>query len=160
GQHIIYNSAGENQFAWRIRVDGRGEPEQLTDVPTSRILMSPDGRWLLARLRSPDGSSGPLWRTALWPADESAPATYFPVPTYGAGPQFEWRPDSKAFFFIDSRDGAGNVWEQPIDRSAPRQITSFGSGEIFAFDVSRDGRSLVLSRGEPTSDAVLVRNWR
>jgi serine/threonine protein kinase len=158
GKSIIFLGGGDSQFAWRISIDG-GEPEQLTFVPTSRILASPDGRWLLARLRSKDGES-PLWRTALIPANGRAPARYFAVPRFGSGPQFQWHPDSKGFIFTDAKDGVDNLWVQPIDGGEPQQLTSFKSGAIFAYDLSRDGKSLVLARGEPTSDAVLISNWR
>lgn len=160
GKHIVYIAFGDNQYAWRIATDGRSKPEQLTTVPASRVLMSPDGKWLLFRLRSVDGSDGPLWRTAIVPASGKGSPTYFSVPRYGAGPHFQWANDSKGFVFLDGKDGVTNLWLQPLDGSEPRQLTFFTSGFIFAFDIAPDGKSVVLSRGEPTSDAVLVRNWR
>lgn len=158
GKFVLYMSFGESQFGWRISVDG-GKPEQLTFVPTNRILMSPDGRWLLCRLRSKDGES-PLWRTAIVPADGKGQTRYVAAPRYGFGPHFQWHPDSSGFLFSDTKDGVGNIWVQPIDGGQPRQLTAFTTGVIFSYDVSADGRTLVMARGEPTSDAVLISNWR
>ena len=102
----------------------------------------------------------PLWRTALVPLDRNGPPRFFDVPAFGGNLFMQWHPDAKAFSFLDSKDGNANIWLQDVDGGKPRQATFFESGEIFSFDWSRDGRKLVLSRGEPTSDAVIIRNFR
>ena len=160
GRYVVYLVYGDSQLAFRTAADGSGTPEQLTSVPTSRIHISPDGRWMLVRIRSTVADGGPLWRTVLLPADGKGRARYFGVPRFGYGPYFEWHPSSREFFFLDTKDGIGNLWLQPIDGGEPRQVTFFTSGAIFSYDLSPDGKSLVLSRGEPTSDAVLIQNWR
>jgi eukaryotic-like serine/threonine-protein kinase len=159
GKDIVYISSVGGQFATRIGVNGKTPAEPLTNVPTSRALVSPDGRWLLTRLRT-SGADGPLWQTAILRTNGEGVPRYIPVPRYGMGPHFQWHPDGSGFLFLDTKDGVGNVWFQPLDGGEPRQLTSFTSGTIFAFDVSPDGKRLAVSRGEPTSDAVLVRNWR
>lgn len=159
GSAVVYLSLHETQYAWRIDVDGKGKPVQLTDVPTSRASLSGDGKWLLCRLRSKEPNV-PLWRTAIVPLDRKSAPRFFQVPQFGGPPLLEWHPDGRSFLYLDWKDGAGNVWEQPIDGGEPRQITFFESGEIFAYDMSPDGRTIALSRGEPSSDAVLIRNFR
>ena len=47
-----------------------------------------------------------------------------------------------------------------MNGGAPRQVTFFESGDIYAFDVARDGKRVVLSRGQSTRDAVLIKDWR
>ena len=158
GQSIVFVTGGEKQAAWIVDVDG-GPARQLTETPTSRALVSPDGKWLLCRLRSTEPDV-PLWRTALVPISGNGAPRFFPVPAYGGQILLAWHPDGKAFSFIDAKDGIANVWLQDVEGGAPRQITFFESGEIFAFGWSRDGRKLVFSRGEPTSDAVMIRNFR
>ena len=156
----IYYIAGESQRGFRIRVDGTGEPEQVTTVPVSRIAPSADGKWVLCRVRSTAKDGGALWRTAILPFNGGEPVRYFDVPQFGSGPQFQWHPQANGFLYLDAKDGIGNLWFQPVNGSAPRQMTKFSSGAIFAFHLARDGKSLLMSRGEPTSDAVLVTNWR
>jgi len=56
--------------------------------------------------------------------------------------------------------GINNLWLQPIGNRPPRQLTFFDSGRIFDFDVSPDGRSLVIVRGKRTEDAVLITDIR
>jgi Tol biopolymer transport system component len=59
-----------------------------------------------------------------------------------------------------TRNGVTNLWAQPIDGSAPTQLTNFASERIFSFDFSRDGKQVALSRGTQTSDVVLISNFK
>ena len=158
GRSIVFVSGGAKQAAWRVSVDG-GAPQQITPVPTSVALVSPDGKWLLCRMRSTDPKT-PLWRTALVPLDAPGPPRFFGVPKYGGPIRFQWHPDGKAFSYVESKEGFQNVWLQDIEGGEPRQVTFFESGRVFNYGWSRDGKKLVLSRGEPRSDVVLIRNFR
>jgi Tol biopolymer transport system component len=71
-----------------------------------------------------------------------------------------WSPDGKGLQFLQTLKGATNVWEQPVAGGALRQITGFTAGRIFDFSWSRDGKQLFLSRGENTSDVILISNFR
>jgi len=55
--------------------------------------------------------------------------------------------------------GVTNLWMQPLDGGPPKQLTNFASESFFALDWSRDGK-LVYGRGETTSDAVLISDFR
>jgi Tol biopolymer transport system component len=59
-----------------------------------------------------------------------------------------------------TRKGATNIWEQPLAGGEPRQFTNFTSGLIFNFSWSRDGKQLLLAKGDYTSDVVLISNFR
>jgi Tol biopolymer transport system component len=58
------------------------------------------------------------------------------------------------------RNGASNIWEQPLSGGAPHQITNFASDRIPSFAWSRDGKQLLLIRGNQTSDVILISNFR
>jgi len=47
-----------------------------------------------------------------------------------------------------------NVWVQPVDGSAGRQITHFKSEHILSFHWSPDGKNLGILRGHTDSDVV------
>ncbi|MBK5259333.1 MAG: serine/threonine-protein kinase [Thermoanaerobaculia bacterium] len=158
GRSVIYLTSGVSQFAWRIPVSG-GPPQQLTHVPTSRAHLSPDGQSLLCRLRS-RGGSGSLWRTAVMAIGSNDSPRYFDVPRFAVSPEFHWMPDGRAFAFIDKKDGIANLWLQNLSGGEPRQITAFEAGEIFSYDVSRDGKRIALARGNPMRDVVLIRNFQ
>jgi hypothetical protein len=39
-------------------------------------------------------------------------------------------------------------------------LTDFNTGQIFAFDWSRDGKQLAVSRGTINNDVVLISNFK
>jgi hypothetical protein len=71
----------------------------------------------------------------------------------------QWTPDGHAISYINTLNGVGNIWEQPVAGGPPKPVTHFTSDRIFSFDWSRDGR-LALSRGTTPRDAVLIKNFQ
>jgi Tol biopolymer transport system component len=71
-----------------------------------------------------------------------------------------WSPDQKSIQYLLTRKGATNVWEQPLAGGPPRPVTDFTAGHIFDFAWSRDGKQLLLAKGEQTSDVLLISNFR
>jgi Tol biopolymer transport system component len=71
-----------------------------------------------------------------------------------------WSPDGGGVQYLLTRKGATNVWEQKLSGREPRQVTNFTSGEIFDFVWTRDGKTLLLARGEITRDVVMISNFR
>lgn len=71
-----------------------------------------------------------------------------------------WSPDSQSLTYAASVSGTSNIWSQPINSGSPKQVTSFGSNQIFGFDWSPDGKSLALARGLETREIVLISNFK
>jgi hypothetical protein len=46
----------------------------------------------------------------------------------------------------------------PVDGGPAKQLTQFKTGLIFAFQLSRDGKQIAISRGTQTDDVILVRD--
>jgi serine/threonine protein kinase len=69
---------------------------------------------------------------------------------------WHWSPDGRAVAYINTLGGVSNLWSQPLEGGAPKQITNFTSDRILTFAYSPDGRQLALARGSHTSDAVLI----
>ena len=157
GKSLAYVSNVSSQFAWRLPLDG-GAVTPLTHVPVNTIRISPDGQSMLCRYRRPEVGR-PLWRTAIVPLGGGEPR-FFAVPRFGGPYLMEWSRDGRGFFFCDSESDVANLWYQPLDGSAPRQVTHFETGRIWSFDLSPDGLSLVVSRGDVLNDAVLLRDFR
>lgn len=59
-----------------------------------------------------------------------------------------------------TRKGASNVWEQMLAGGEPKQVTNFTSGRIVDFSWTRDGKTLLLAKGELTRDVVLITGGR
>ena len=53
-----------------------------------------------------------------------------------------------------------NIFLMPLDGGEPQQMTDFSEGEIFHFDVSRDGSTLLMAQGRRLRDIVLIDNFR
>ncbi len=157
GKWVIYNSRESGKITlWRIPFDG-GEPKQLTDKHSYNISVSPDGKWLTAAYRE-DAPNSPD-KIAVFPFEGGQPVKIFDnIPTREQ--HIYWTPDSRALIYIDTRGGISNLWSQPIDGGEPQQITDFKQERIFSYDYSRDGKQLVLSRGEINNDVVIVSNFK
>lgn len=156
GKSLLFVWSSRQQTLWKTSLDGK-EMVQITKVPTNAPVLSRDGKWILCRLRSADGK-GPLWRTTLLSADGTV-VRELPMPRFGNGPIFRWMPDGR-IAYVDFRDGVANIWACDREGNDMRQLTSFEEGNIYAFDVSPDGRSIAISRGDPVSDLVLIRGFR
>jgi eukaryotic-like serine/threonine-protein kinase len=73
---------------------------------------------------------------------------------YTGGARFS--PDGKSVVYV-IREGAGNLWMQPLDGSPGHQITNFTSDQITGFRWSPDGKTLAVMRVHNTSDVVVLR---
>jgi len=60
---------------------------------------------------------------------------------------------------IVERDDRRNLWVQPIDGGKSRRLTDFDSGQIRNFAVSPDFKKIVLARGNPAAEAILITNF-
>jgi len=76
-----------------------------------------------------------------------------PAQSYGA---VRFTHDGNAVVYaLADQDGA-NLWLQPLDGSAGKQITNFKSEGIKDFHWSFDGSKLGMLRGHTDSDVVLL----
>jgi Tol biopolymer transport system component/C-terminal processing protease CtpA/Prc len=120
---------------------------------------SPDGNALAITARGT--VSGQWWRHGHSHLDESeiwivsslgaAVPTYTPVTTGGAKSAWAmWAPDGRTLYFMSDRDGAENLWAQPMNGLAPngaaRRLTSFKDGRLLWPTIGADGRAIVFER--------------
>jgi Tol biopolymer transport system component len=101
-------------------------------------------------------------RLAFIPFAGGAPARYVDLPG-DVAPQrggMRWHPDGRSICFVLDRPPVPNLWCQPVDGGAPRQLTHFQTEFLHTFALSADGSQVAVSRGVETSDLVLMRNFR
>ena len=67
-----------------------------------------------------------------------------------------WSPGGQAIGFVEKQEGAANLWLQPLDGSARRQLTHFQGGSVVDFDWSADG-SLAVEFSTVVREIFLVR---
>jgi Tol biopolymer transport system component len=152
---IVYVAQVNISTLSTVSIDG-GEPRQLTKNATLWPVFSPDGT-RIACLYSEEPNSP--FRISIIPANGGPSIKAFPPPS-GLTMPLRWTPDGKAILYGITRRGVTNLWMQPVEGGAPKQLTNFTSGRIHSFEVSRDGRQLVFSCGTRSSDVVLFSGIR
>ncbi len=157
GRWVVFSGSQGGKIVLR-RVPSEGGPAaELTTYTSEYPSVSPDGKWI-ACLYFPGQNQPPS--LAIVRVTGGQPAKVFPLPaTAPANLPIHWPPEGRAISFINSLNGASNIWEQPVEGGPPKAMTHFTSDKIFWFDWSRDGR-LALSRGTEPNDAVLIKNFR
>ncbi len=153
GDWLLYGRLG-NRALWQ-RDLASAEERLVVENYRGSAEISPDGESFALFAFADDGGQsrrvieirsreGRLERTLPW----------------DQGQDFYWHPDGEAFVGVRSRERVSNLWRVPLDGSEPTQITEFDRGFIVDADWSPDGEWLYVTRGENTSDVVLVRNFR
>lgn len=167
GRWSVYeiSNPGENGL-WKVSIDG-GEPVRLTDYSSGRAAVSPDGKSIAFSYREQENS--PL-KIAIIPFEGGQPTKFLEAPagfnavrlitSTAEGRVLRWLPDGRSLAYIVTRDGVSNIWSMPIDGGAPKQLTNFTTDQIAWFDLSRDGKPTLFSRGSTTKDVVLISGFR
>jgi Tol biopolymer transport system component len=137
-----------------------GAPVEVLTVPGMTrawlLRVSPDGKRIAFVYQ--EGSPVPVTKLAVAVANGGPLQFTSPLPIGAA--DLRWAPSGKALDYLLTRSGATNIWEQPLTNEAPRQVTSFPSGRIVDFAWSRDGKQLLVAKGNQTSDVILISGFR
>jgi serine/threonine protein kinase len=148
---IFVSNRGGTQSLWSVSIDG-GPPAQLANVFAYYPDVSPDGKSLVFGASNTRGELGIC--------DLPGCTNLRKVITPRGGPISRWTPDGKGIAFSDEGRG-GNLWVQPLDGSARRQLTHFADNRTIAdFAWSRDGKRLAIARTTVTNDIVLFKGLR
>ena len=127
--------------------------------------VSPDGK-LIAFWHN-DEQQNSRWRLKVIKFESGATFNIFDV---AATVQVQWDTplhwsrDGQYLVYVDHAGGIDNLWGQPVGGGAPKQLTKFEEGKIFAFGWLKDG-SLAMSRGGNhgewfmTINVVLIREF-
>ena len=147
---IFVSNRSGLQSLWSVSIDG-GPPTQLANVFAYLPEVSPDGTSLVFGANNTLGEYGVC--------DLPACTKRRTVTTPG-GVQARWTPDGRGIAYFTLGPGA-NLWVQPLDGSAPYQLTHFTDHRSIAdFAWSRDGTRLAVARGTITNDIVLFKGLR
>ena len=159
GRWIIYQFTGaDNQpTVWKVSIEG-GEPIQLTDVYSGKPVISPDGEFFACYYGKAAADS--QTKIAVIPISGGQPSRVIDLPLVVKSPMFRWTTDGRGLIYVDNRNRVYNLWIQPLDNSAPTQLTDFKSEEIFRFDSANDDKNIALVRGHESSDVILIDNFK
>jgi len=166
GKWVVY-VRGPSWTPVKVPITGAKPPEVLAqDFENgfgNPLRISPDGKRImyLASPQPPQNASSASansYQLKVIPSD-GGPALYkFDWPASASAPL--WAPAGDAVEYALTRSGVTNIWRQKLSGGPPKQITNFGSGQIFGFAWSHDGRQLALTRGSESSDVILISDFR
>jgi eukaryotic-like serine/threonine-protein kinase len=153
GKWVVYAALSESgkPNLWKMPIDG-GEAVQLTTNLSVWPKVSPDGKFIACQYHDEQPNSLP--KIAILPIEGGQPVKSFSIQQS----QVTWSNDGKGILYVDRKGGVSNIWLQPIDGGAARQLTQFQSDNIFSFAWSRDGKQLICSRGNETTDVILIKD--
>ncbi len=155
GQWVLFRSyrQGKPTF-WRVPLAG-GQPQQIFDRSSQWAAISPDGKLVAVRFFDEQSKVN---RIAILPFEGGAPIKTLEVSGSFREAGLGWSGDSRSVVYADERDSAYNLWSMSIDGGPAKQLTQFKTGLIFAFQLSRDGKQIAISRGTQTDDVIIVRD--
>jgi serine/threonine protein kinase/Tol biopolymer transport system component len=161
GKWVIYqhSESAASPGLWRVPSNG-GSPVKITDKPLIRPTVSPDGK-LIACWQGDNQLSSRLQITVIPFAGGQAVKVFELPPTVWTGwdAPLHWTPDGQALTYIDMRGGIPNIWSQPLNGGAPKQLTDFRDNQMFSFAWSGDFK-LATARGLRVGDAILITDSR
>ena len=152
GQWVVYRSGFGKHALFKVSVDG-GEPIPVNDRASSRLAISPDGKWIACAYFDDREKI----KTAIYPFAGGEPVKILNLSFLRS--YTRWTPDSRALAYIDPHRNF-NIESQPVDGDPPSQLTSFDTDSVFRFAWSRDGKQLAMTRGNVSRDVVLISNFK
>ncbi len=149
---------GYEHGIWRMPIEG-GSGRLLAENPFAYAYsaISPDGKFVAWGFQEPEGNSYASKMAVI--SAEGGPLLHKFTMPLGAGPP-RWSPDGRSLEVTLRREGAANLWRQPLEGGPMKQVTHFPSGELFDYSWSKDGKMLAISRGRFRSDVVRISNFR
>lgn len=163
GIWVVYHSYTYNPATvswsdtiWKIPSEG-GTPVQLTNYQSFAPTFSPDGK-MISCIITTDNYQGKI---AVIGADDGKPIKTFEVKfhSHAYNPAY-WMPDGKSLIYRNVENQIGNLWKQNLSGGAPQRFTDFKSEYIYNFVFTRDGKHLLLSRGETVVNVVMLKNLK
>jgi len=135
-----------NGDLFAVPIAGGAEPKRITSNPADDWgpLYSPDGKWIAYRAQMQPGYEADRWRLMLYDRKNGKHIDL----TERADNSVEdiaWSPDSKGIYFQTEEKGEMPIYWLPAEPGkTPKPILPTGFNA--EFEVSRDGRMLVLTR--------------
>ncbi len=120
GKSIVYTSWQANQPALAEARDHSAGPSTQIGTYLARYPeISPDGRWIACELEDPNTGR---WTVAVIPFDGQGPPRAVP----NAQIPVRWSPDGSSLTSVLTNDrGVSNLWDIPLDGSAPTPAHAF-----------------------------------
>ena len=151
--YYTFSQIGKGSI-WKISIDsGKSVAVSRTSKSVWGPAVSPDGRFLAHAVYNDEAKSP--WQVAVMTLeDPSGKERFFNFPAFRQ--RVRWTSDSQSLVAIDDSFDGGNLWSNNVTTDERKQITNFSADNPFHFDISRDERYYVVSRGNGFRDVVLI----
>jgi serine/threonine protein kinase/Tol biopolymer transport system component len=152
---VVYdNLSNPTSTAWKVPIDG-GKPIQLADACVRMPVVSPDNQFVACRSFDEAREAG----IAIIPFAGDQSKTWVPI-TIMEWQHVEWTADGRALTYIDSANGASNIWSYDRQSGKRKQLTDFKTDKIFAYAWSPDHKQLASLRGSEIRNVMTITNWK
>ena len=157
GRAVIFVSQRSGTVTiWKVSIDG-GSPVQLTNRPAQLPAISPDGKFIAYFHADEQANNQP--KLSIIPFEGGEPVRTIDLPRSVQPLAFAWLPDGRSVAYLDNSSGILNVWSQPLEGGAPKQLTNFKSEFVSSFSIAKDGK-IAAYRFSATRDIVLIKSFR
>jgi serine/threonine protein kinase len=152
----VYYMDGATSKVMQVSIDG-GASRKLSDLTINAGFfdVSPDGHTLA--FANVDHAAGHEEKLVLIAPDTGQVQKSVPFQRPRTG-LLRFARDGKSLIYSTRESGVDNLWQQPLDGSPGKQLTSFKAEHIWDFHWSWDGNKLAIVRGHTDSDVVLMRD--
>jgi Tol biopolymer transport system component/DNA-binding winged helix-turn-helix (wHTH) protein len=150
-QTLFYQKYIKPQGWLIVRQAADGTVEPVTDVEVDNWSVSPDERSLAFSATEPKTGKSMIYIRSLETGSMIASFTGAPDRSLG------WTRDSKSLVYDVGKNGASELFLQPVAGGEVKAITDFRNDSIFWFDWSYDGRKLAVVRGKQPTDVVMIK---
>lgn len=160
GRWTAFTRWTDGRGIWKVSMSGGDAVRLTTDAEMAEWpAISPDGKFVAFYSPRVNSAGGSTVDIAYVSSDGGGDIKRFVVDAQllengKTAPQ--WSADGKSIYFVRLRDGASNIWKQPIDGSEPMQITHLKTGRIYNFAFSPDESQIALSYGPFSRDIVQI----
>jgi serine/threonine protein kinase len=156
GRFVIFTSDRSGiSTLWKVSIEG-GVPVQLTNHLSQLPSISTDGKLIAYFYTDERANNQP--KLSIIPFEGGEPLKTIDLPRSVQPIAFAWMPDDRSVAYLDNSSGILNIWAEPIDGGAPKQLTNFKSEFINSFAISRDGK-IAAYRFSATRDIVLIKGF-
>jgi Tol biopolymer transport system component len=154
GQWVLYDNQSKATFSvWKVPIDG-GVPVPVTD--NARMpAVSPDNQFIACRHYLAAG----LKEIAIFPFQGGQPVNQLHIPIMD-WQRVQWSADGRALTYIDSADGAANIWSYDLGSASTRRLTDFKADQIYAYAWSSNYKQLACERGTEVRDVTIISDQR
>jgi serine/threonine protein kinase/Tol biopolymer transport system component len=152
--HSAYYIDGSVGRLMKISLDG-GAAEKVTDMILSGLFdIAPDGS--TAVFATVDHANGHEEKLVLLGTSTKQVRKQTKFERSRMGFFLRFSRDGKSVVYPVRENGVDNLWQQPLDGSPGRYLTSFKAEHIWGYDWSPDGSRLAVTQGHNDSDVVLM----